>query len=157
MELHYEEGNTLRSIIISHQPGEKHNLTAVKALSLSGRISACVYAGLGSRGKRLMNDWQKKKTPRIKKLTLILLASKARRAGVALFSSLSEIAECVFFNTGNKPQACTLKLKLTGWILLAGFRVNAFVSVWLTFSGSGRSQTQSKSQLYPLCFSCIGM
>lgn len=86
MELHYEEGNTLRSIIISHQPGEKQNLTVVK---IAGTISACVYEGSGSMEKRLMNDWPKKKN---QNLPLILPASETRRAGVAWFSSLSERA-----------------------------------------------------------------
>lgn len=89
MELHYEEGNTLRSIIISHQPGEKQILTVVE---ISGRISTCFYEGLRSREKRLMNHWPKKKQP------LIFLASETRRAGKALFRSLTEIAKYVFFN-----------------------------------------------------------
>lgn len=42
MELHYEEGNTLRSIIVSHRPREKQNLTAVE-ISLREDFGLCLW------------------------------------------------------------------------------------------------------------------
>lgn len=56
-----------------------------------------------------MNDWPKKKN---KMLPLILLASETRRAGVALFSSLSEIAECIFFNPGKQASCLHLRAEV---------------------------------------------
>lgn len=58
MELHYEEGNTLRSIIISHRPGEKQNLTAAE-ISLREDFALCLWR-FREQGKRIMSDWLKK-------------------------------------------------------------------------------------------------
>lgn len=58
MELHYEEGNTLRSIIISHRPGEKQNLTAAE-MSLREDFALCLWR-FREPGKRIMSDWLKK-------------------------------------------------------------------------------------------------
>lgn len=111
MELHYEEGNTLRSIIISHQPREKQNLTVVK-ISLREDFGLCLWR-FREQGKEA-NEWLAKK--KIKMLPLILLASEMGRAGLALFSSLSEIAECMFFNP--KKQASCLYLRAeVSWVV----------------------------------------
>lgn len=55
---------------------------------------------------------QKKK----KMLPLIFLASETRRAGVALFSSLSEIAECIFFNPGKQASSSRLRAEVS-WVV----------------------------------------
>lgn len=47
-----------------------------------------------------------------KPLPLILLACEMRRAGVALFSSLSEIAECIFFNPGKQASCLHLRAEV---------------------------------------------
>lgn len=62
MELHYEEGNTLRGIIISHQPGEKQNLTVVK-ISPREDFSLCLWR-FRERGKEA-NEWLAKKNAAI--------------------------------------------------------------------------------------------
>lgn len=48
-------------------------------------------------------------------LPLISLASEMRRAGVALFSSLSEIAECIFFNPGKQASCLHLRAQVS-WV-----------------------------------------
>lgn len=58
MELHYEEGNTLRSIIISHQPGEKQNLTVVE-ISLREDFGLCLRR-FRERGKEANESSAKK-------------------------------------------------------------------------------------------------
>ena len=50
-----------------------------------------------------------------KMLPLISLASETRRAGVALFSSLSEIAECIFFNPGKQASCLHLRAEVS-WV-----------------------------------------
>lgn len=67
-----------------------------------------------------------------KPLPLILLACEMRGAGVALFSSRTEMAECIFFNSMGQA-SCTSKLKLAGWFLLTGFGAKAFIFACLTF------------------------
>lgn len=110
MELHYEEGNTLRSIIISHQPGEKQNLTVVK-ISLREDFSLCLWR-FREQGKEA-NEWLAKK----KMLPLILLAYEMRRTEVALFSSQSEIAECIIFNSGKQASCLHLRAEVS-WVFL---------------------------------------
>lgn len=60
MELHYEEGNTLRSIIISHRPGEKQNLTAAE-MSLREDFCLCLWR-FREQGKEA-NEWLAQKKP----------------------------------------------------------------------------------------------
>lgn len=115
------------------------------------------------------NEWLAQKKP---PLPLILLACEMRGAGVALFSSWSEIAEWIFLILGSKPHAFTSEMKLAGWFLLAGLGENAFIFACLTFVPSPsvcplerlwiwhscKSQTlSSKSQPYPQCLFCTGM
>lgn len=78
------------------------------------------------------------------------------------------MAECVFFNPGEKPHACTSELKLAGWFLLIGLGANAFIFACLTFvpspsvcpseSGILANPKLSAANLsLTLCFFCIGM
>lgn len=111
MELHYEEGNTLRRFIISHWPGEKQNLTAVE-ISLREDFGLCLWR-FREQGKEA-NEWLAQK----KTLSLILLACEMRGAGVALFSSLSKIAECIFFNPGKQGSCLHLRAEVS-WVVFA--------------------------------------
>lgn len=57
-----------------------------------------------------MSDWLKKNL-----LPLILLAWEMRGAGVALFSSRSEIAECIFINSGKQASCLHLRAEVS-WV-----------------------------------------
>ena len=109
MELHYEEGNTLRCIIISQQPGEKQNLTVVK-ISLRENFGLCLWRFREQ--EKEAKEWFAKK----KMLPLISLVSETRRAGVALFSSPSEIADCVVFNPGKQASCLHLRAEVS-WVV----------------------------------------
>lgn len=78
MELHYEEGNTLRSIIISHQPGEKQNLTVVK-ISLREDFGLCLWR-FREQGKEA-NEWLAKKKIKNAAINFVSIWDKKSRSG----------------------------------------------------------------------------